>query len=348
MTIRKDFSAKADDLGPRRVRVQCSSDAVDRMGEIVVQAGVRFASSLPVLWSHDASQPIGRAYPSRDAGGNLVAEVEFAPEGISPKADEICGLVKAGVVDTVSIGFDPTSTQPMDPSRPKGAQRYTQAEWLELSFVSVPANPDAQVTARRHQTAVSATKSIKLTAKGLCSVADLAWLLGELGWQQELAAWERDIEGDQSQVPAMLADAMMTLSNALLAMTEEEVAELLAGIDPASVSGPNGAIVTAGAAPMVQKLRALRSNPRPVVKECKTISADTAGILRQAMDHHQAASNSLAEATKSLQELLDSDNGGETDGTDPDPAPDNADSTDKSFAFRQRQRDALALAMVPV
>ncbi len=140
----------SEPLGPRSVRVQCSSATVDRTGEIVVQAGIKFAHSIPVLFGHDAQMPVGRAEP-RLVNGNLVADVAFAPPGVSAKADEICGLVKAGIVDTVSIGFDPIQAEPMDPTRPRGPQRYLACELLELSFVSVPANRDATVIAREHR-----------------------------------------------------------------------------------------------------------------------------------------------------------------------------------------------------
>ena len=89
----------SEPLGPRSVRVQCSSATVDRTGEIVVQAGIKFAHSIPVLFGHDAQMPVGRAEP-RLVNGNLVADVAFAPPGVSAKADEICGLVKAGIVNT--------------------------------------------------------------------------------------------------------------------------------------------------------------------------------------------------------------------------------------------------------
>ena len=139
------FTSEA--LGPRSVRVQCSSATLDRTGEIVVQSGIKFAATVPVLFGHDTQLPVGRATP-RLAGGNLVADVEFAPEGVSVRADEICGLVKAGIIDPVSIGFDPIQAVPMDPARPRGPQRYLSCELLELSFVTVPANRDAVVVAR--------------------------------------------------------------------------------------------------------------------------------------------------------------------------------------------------------
>ncbi len=79
MAIRKVFAAPATELGPRKVRVQCSSGAVDRMGEIIDQAGIQHAPSIPVLWSHDPEKPVGRAYPMRDPRGISVPRWNSPP-----------------------------------------------------------------------------------------------------------------------------------------------------------------------------------------------------------------------------------------------------------------------------
>ena len=63
MTIRKVFGTLATELGPRRVRVQCSSNAIDRSGEIVEQPGIFHAALVPLLWTHDPAMP--RSVPSR-------------------------------------------------------------------------------------------------------------------------------------------------------------------------------------------------------------------------------------------------------------------------------------------
>lgn len=68
----------------------------------------------------------------------------------------------------------------------------------------------------------------KLAVKGLYDVACLANLLSSLGYIESNAAWEADYEGDGSAVPGMLAEGMRQLGEALVAMTTEEVAEVLA------------------------------------------------------------------------------------------------------------------------
>lgn len=58
--------------------------------------------------------------------------------------------MKSGVVRAVSIGFDPDfkTAIPLNPSRPHGGMRFVKSELLELSIVSVGADPGATVVAR--------------------------------------------------------------------------------------------------------------------------------------------------------------------------------------------------------
>ena len=150
--MRKFLPAATKTLADKRqVRVICSTSGVDRAGEIVAQDGIdltAYRSNPIVLWQHDPNQPIARAIEIDIVGGKLQALVQFPPEGTSAKADEVYGLIRAGVVNCTSVGFDPLTTEPMDMARPRGAQRYVKSELLEFSFVSVPANSQALIVAR--------------------------------------------------------------------------------------------------------------------------------------------------------------------------------------------------------
>jgi hypothetical protein len=74
--------------------------------------------------------------------------IKFAPPGVSDVADETRGLVKAGVLKGISAGIDPIECVPLDPRSPYGAVKIVRAELLEVSFVPIPADVDARVTAR--------------------------------------------------------------------------------------------------------------------------------------------------------------------------------------------------------
>ena len=93
----------------RQVLVNCSGGGLDRQGDIVVQEGIDTKSFMKiggtVLWQHDGDHPIAKAVSIGVEGGQLRSLVQFPDEGISAKADEIYGLVKAGIVNATSIGF---------------------------------------------------------------------------------------------------------------------------------------------------------------------------------------------------------------------------------------------------
>jgi uncharacterized protein len=141
------MKALADDV----VEVTMSTSALARDGHILVAAGAdlnAYRLNPIILWQHDPEHPIGNAEAVRIDGDKLKARVRFAPAGISRKADEIRGLVKAGVISALSVGFDPKDGQPLDPRKPYGGMRFTSWELLECSFCSVPIDTQAMVTAR--------------------------------------------------------------------------------------------------------------------------------------------------------------------------------------------------------
>lgn len=356
--VRRTFPATITEVGPNEVEVVISTSALAADGDIWMTAGVdlqRYRGNPVWLWDHDPKTPIARAENITIAGDELKCRVLFAPAGISPKADEIRGLVKAGIINGVSAGALPLEMEPLDPKRPKGGQRWLRWELYESSFVSVPSNVQAGVTARAAaiddwkvgasralaiddtegwygaeaaagiftwaggddfdpdkarkgflvynaadpkkrgsyklpiarvvsgelkvpkraiaaaeggygidaaglpddvkteaqavvdhykekvgmtEDAERAAKDLrlrmlpatpKLKMRDLYDVSQLAYMLSGIGYLHDSAAWEAEIEADDSKVPAMLGEAMKSLGQTLIAMTTEEVDELLKG-----------------------------------------------------------------------------------------------------------------------
>lgn len=64
-------------------------------------------------------------------------------------------------------------------------------------------------------------------AKGLYQVGRLAELMESLGYVCSSSCWERQAEGDDSPVPEMLANGLVQLGGALVAMAQEEVQEMI-------------------------------------------------------------------------------------------------------------------------
>jgi HK97 family phage prohead protease len=149
--IRGLAAAQISSLADDEVLVILSTDRVGRDGHVLVPAGAQLDNYKrnPIwLFAHDTRQPVGRASDFRVEGGKIACRVTFAPLGISAEADKIRGLVKSGIISGVSVGFDPLEATPLDPSKPRAGQRVTSWELLECSFVSVPSDTGAIVTAR--------------------------------------------------------------------------------------------------------------------------------------------------------------------------------------------------------
>lgn len=148
---RKLVRALITAVGDDEVDVVMSTAALARDGHILVPQGCsldNYRANPIVLWSHDPDKPVGNAENVVVGPAQISARVRFAQLGISRTADEIRGLTKTGVIRAVSVGFDVIDAEPLDPKKPRGGLRISNWELLEMSFVSVPADTGAVVTAR--------------------------------------------------------------------------------------------------------------------------------------------------------------------------------------------------------
>lgn len=125
--------------------IAVASTAVeDRHGEIVSVDGwetKNFKDNPILLWAHNHSEiGVGQAKKFWIEGTGKKAK--FMIEGFIHEATDTARalkyLVKEGIIRTMSVGFKPID---MDGST------YTKQELLEVSFVNVPANPQAQISA---------------------------------------------------------------------------------------------------------------------------------------------------------------------------------------------------------
>ena len=99
-----------------------------------------------ILWGHDGSKPpIGRAIDIKEDANGLIAVAEFDTE--SERGAEIFGLYERGFLNAFSVGFIPKaqSLENIPEQGTKGTV-WTEAELLEFSAVSIPANPGAMIT----------------------------------------------------------------------------------------------------------------------------------------------------------------------------------------------------------
>lgn len=128
-----------------------SDDTLDRYGDIIDAKGwdLRNFKKNPIaLFGHSGSFPIGNWTNVRVEGNKLIATLKLAAKGTSDRIDELINLVEQDILRAVSVGFRPLESEPIDPKKPYGGQRYTKQELLETSLVSVPANPSALALAK--------------------------------------------------------------------------------------------------------------------------------------------------------------------------------------------------------
>jgi HK97 family phage prohead protease len=155
--VRKQMIAPAGQVGgdARALRFTISTDTVDREQDRIALAGwdlANFRRNPVVLWGHDASRlPIGRAFDLTIEGGALKATVEFIPED-TPEggsfAESVFRLARQGFIAATSVGFRPIKWEYTN-DQSRGADDwfpgidFQEQELVELSVVTVPANPEA-------------------------------------------------------------------------------------------------------------------------------------------------------------------------------------------------------------
>lgn len=322
--IRKLIGVEVSALADDEVLVVMSTSALARDGHVLEPQGCVLDNYLRNniwLWSHNPDVPTGNGEDVEIGPTGIRARVKFAPEGISPEADKFNRLVKAGVVKAVSIGFEPIEMEPLDPRKPKGGQRITKWDLLEASWVSVPSDTNALVTARAHGDETMAdgiedanqpsngkgapkNRSVKpgngrvavvFGERGVYQVADLCYMFESLGYKVDVAKYEAAMEGDGSKVPAMLAAVLHDLGDTILAMAQEEIAEALAGYDCEPEEDEDDEIlvveermhIRAAKTPRARAFR--RGLAQAKIRAGKTLSADSVSCMRDAVACHEEA-----------------------------------------------------------
>lgn len=155
-------SSKPKVSGERTLTYVASDETPDRVGDVIKVNGwelMQYKQNPVILWGHDGTNipPIGRSTNVRRGTGPggrpaLLSSIEFAPKEANPFAETVYQLAKGGFVNAVSVGFQPVANEDISEKEraalgmPKYGVLYTKANLLEISVVSVPANPAALVT----------------------------------------------------------------------------------------------------------------------------------------------------------------------------------------------------------
>lgn len=127
-----------------------STPTVDRMGDIVEPNGAQYTLPIPLMWEHGKKgidHPVGWITDVKVKSNGIAVKGHFAkldgPPTLKEALDTAWALVKSRLVRGLSIGFNPLEGEPIKGSY---GTRFTSWEWLELSPVSVAANPDSMMT----------------------------------------------------------------------------------------------------------------------------------------------------------------------------------------------------------
>nr|WP_319484437.1 HK97 family phage prohead protease [uncultured Cohaesibacter sp.] len=118
------------------------------LGHDVIQPGA-FAKSLAqhglegikLLYQHDPTQPIGQWLTIREDDKGLFVRGKLATE--VAKAREILSMMKAGILDGLSIGFRTIRGQKDAKS---GIRYLLELDLWEISVVTFPMQPDARIS----------------------------------------------------------------------------------------------------------------------------------------------------------------------------------------------------------
>lgn len=137
------------EAGKRSLDFAISTQSINRYGDTVANDGWRldnFRKNPVVLWAHDNSMlPIGKASDIRVDGSALKSRITFTTAGDIRFNDNVFNMLRDGFLSAVSVGFVPIKfSYSKDKNRPFGIDILEQ-ELLEISVVTVPANPNTLV-----------------------------------------------------------------------------------------------------------------------------------------------------------------------------------------------------------
>jgi HK97 family phage prohead protease len=146
---------KEHDPEKRVISFRGSTGDIDRCNEVVEPKGWKldnYQKNPVFLWAHNySSPPIGKAVRVKKGKDGLDFDIQFATAEEYPFADTIFKLYQGGYLKSVSVGFIPLEWEDHKwedgKERPKPDRTILKQELLELSAVSVPANPNALMNA---------------------------------------------------------------------------------------------------------------------------------------------------------------------------------------------------------
>jgi HK97 family phage major capsid protein/HK97 family phage prohead protease len=130
------------------VRGMATTPTPDRMNDVVDPLGAKFAPQIPLLWQHDSDKPVGITELGKPTkkGIPFVSRIPKVKEAgtLRDRIEEAVQSIRYKLVAAVSIGF--RILNDAIERLENGGYHYLETEILELSLVTIPAQPDAKIT----------------------------------------------------------------------------------------------------------------------------------------------------------------------------------------------------------
>lgn len=192
--LRPEIKATPGTSAPQ-IDFLASDETLDRYNEVIAATGwdlTNYGKNPVFQNSHrydDIIHTLGKSVAHEVRNGRLFQRIEFAVS-VNPVAKIAYELYRDGFLHAVSVGFIPQEWEegrPGDPFR----RKFTSQELLELSAVSIPANPNALALGLKSG-ALSAGM-IRDAADYLDDSAGRVRGLGSAGWLRAEAAELRQI-----------------------------------------------------------------------------------------------------------------------------------------------------------
>jgi len=189
------ISFKALDEEQRTFSGAVASDGgIDRHGESLNPNGWKINGQVPILWGHDYRElPIGKTVQIYVEDGKLMFDGRLSKK--YEFAGTVFDLITEGIVEKVSVGFIPKK---LDDS---GEFTWSEMELLEISFVTIPANPRAGLK----QKSLDQVAEVEEAMKGLLELSKKEEVEEEA---EEVVPEEKTITVTESELKEMIAEAV--------------------------------------------------------------------------------------------------------------------------------------------
>jgi uncharacterized protein len=146
-TAHSSLVVKSINSASRTIQGWATTPQLDHLGDSIDPLGAEYRLPLPLCWQHRHDQPCGRVLDAAVSTSGIAIKAEIPtvkePGELKNLVDRAWQSVTYGLVNGLSIGFRPLpdGTERMA----DGGFRYKRWAWLELSLVTVAANPGAKI-----------------------------------------------------------------------------------------------------------------------------------------------------------------------------------------------------------